>query len=151
MVTAESESSTAGRPALPGARWAVALGCALLAGFSFIIVCGSLDRGRRRDLETVSQATSVEDKTYYAIPPIGAEHSAAPVRLGDRSLFLVSPVTVGLHDSEARRVAVDSATGLAIYATENTKAVSAKERGNTYLLKVETGKYVKVRPSGEGK
>ena len=149
-MTAEPESSAASlRPALPGARWALALGGVLLAGFLIIIVCAAVDRGRRGNLETVSQVTAVEDKTYYSIPSIGAERPGAAVRLGDRSLFLVSPIIVGLHDSDARRVAIDSTTGLTIYRTDVSRAVSANEQGDTYLLKVDTGKYVKVRPSGE--
>jgi hypothetical protein len=56
---------------------------------------------------------------------------------------------VELYDSDALRVGVDIAKGLAIYKTEDLRAVSAQEQGNTWLLKVETGKYVKVRPSGE--
>jgi len=149
-VTAESEFSAAsGHPPLPGARWALALGGVLLAGFLIIVVCASIDRGRRGSLETVVQVTAVEDKTYYSIPANDAGRSAAAVRLGGRSLFLVSPNTVELRDSDARRVAVDSAKGLAIYQTEDLRALPAKEQGNTYLLKVEPGRYVKVRPSGE--
>ena len=114
-----------------------------------IVVCGAFDRARRADLETVSQVTAVEDKTYYVIPANGAEGLPVAVRLGERSLILVSPIAVGLHDSDARRVATDPATGLTIYRTEDSKALPANEQGNTYLLKVETGKYVRVRPSGD--
>jgi hypothetical protein len=149
-VTAESESSTASvRPVLPGARWALALGGVLLAGFLIIVVCAWIDRGRRSRLETVSQGTAVEDKTYYSIPADDAGRSAVAVRLGGRSLYLVSPDLVELRDSDALRVAVDSAKALTIYQTENLRVLSAKEKGNTYLLKAEPGKYVKVRPSGE--
>jgi hypothetical protein len=145
-VTAKSESSTAsGRAPLPGARWAVALGSAVLGGFLIVAVCGAIDRGRRGNIETVLQVTAVEDKTYYSIPTNRAERSTAAIRLGEHSLFLVSPNIVGIHDSDARRVATDSVTGLTIYETADPKALSAKERGNTYLLKVQTGKYVKVR------
>jgi len=108
-----------------------------------------MDRSRRSDLETVSQVTAVEDKTYYAIPPDSVERPAPGVRLGGRSLSPVSPDIVGLHDSEARRVATDPATGLTVYTTDDPKVLSGKERANTYLLKVETGKYVKVRPLDE--
>jgi len=150
VVIAESDSSPASRPPLlPGARWALALGGILLAGFLIIVVCGSIDHGHRGNLETFSQVTAVEDKTYYSIPPNGAGLPAVDVRLGEGSLLLVSPNIVPLHDSDARRVAMDSATGLTLYDTEDPKALSAKERGNTYLLKVETGKYVKVRSSDQ--
>jgi hypothetical protein len=146
-VTAETEPSTPSvRPALPGARWALALGGFLLAGFLLIMVRASIDRGQRGALETVLQMTAVEDKAYYSVPADGAERPVA-ARLGDRALFLISPSIVGLHDAEARRVATDSATGVTVYSTENLKVLSVKEQGNTFLLKVETGKYVKVRPS----
>jgi len=46
-------------------------------------------------------------------------------------------------------VATDPATGLTVYTTDDPKVLSGKERANTYLLKVETGKYVKVRPLDE--
>lgn len=144
-MTVETEPSTpSARPALPGARWALALGSLFLAGFLIIVVQASIDRGRRAVLETVLQVTAVGDKVYYSVPPDGAERSAA-ARLGERALFLVSPSIVELHDSEARRVATDSESGLTIYSTGNLKALSAEEQANTFLLKVETGKYVKVR------
>ena len=144
-MTAETEPATASaRPPLPGARWALALGSLFLAGFLVIIVQASIDRGQRGALETVLQVTAVEDKVYYSVPPDGAERPPA-ARLGDRSLSLVSPSIVELHDSEARRVGTDAATALTVYSTGNPKVLSAKEQGNTFLLKVETGKYVKIR------
>jgi hypothetical protein len=147
LVIAESDPSTAAGPAFPGARWALVLGGILLAGLLIIVVCGAIDRGRRGGIERVLQMTAVEDKLYYSVPPAGVERLAVAIRLGGHSLFLASPDPVELHDSEARRVAVDSATNLMIYTTNDLKALPVKERGKTYLLKVETGKYVKVRPS----
>jgi hypothetical protein len=121
------------------------LGCAVLAGFLIIAVCGSIDRGRRADIETVSQVTGVGDKTYFAIPSSPAGRSVAAVRVGDQAYFLIKPDIVGIHDSDVRRVVTDSATGLTIYEAADPKAQSATEQGNTYLLKVQTGRYVKVR------
>jgi len=144
-VTAENEPATASvRPPLPGARWALALGSLFLAGFLVIIVQASIDRGQRGALETVLQVTAVEDKVYYPVPPDGAERPPV-ARLGDRAFVLVSPSVVQLHDSEARRVGTDPATALTVYSTGNLKVLSEKEQGNIFLLKVETGKYVKVK------
>ncbi len=144
-MTAENESATASvRPPLPGARWALALGSLFLAGFLVIIVQASIDRGQRGALETVLQVTAVEDKVYYPVPPDGAERPPV-ARLGDRAFVLVSPSVVQLHDSEARRVGTDPATALTVYSTGNLKVLSEKEQGNIFLLKVETGKYVKVK------
>ena len=144
-MTAENEPATASvRPPLPGARWALALGSLFLAGFLVIIVQASIDRGQRGALETVLQVTAVEDKVYYPVPPDGAERPPV-ARLGDRAFVLVSPSVVELHDSEARRVGTDPATALTVYSTGNLKVLSEKEQGNIFLLKVETGKYVKVK------
>jgi len=144
-VTAENEPATASvRPPLPGARWALALGSLFLAGFLVIIVQASIDRGQRGALETVLQVTAVEDKVYYPVPPDGAKRPPV-ARLGDRAFVLVSPSVVELHDSEARRVGTDPATALTVYSTGNLKVLSEKEQGNIFLLKVETGKYVKVK------
>ena len=144
-MTAENEPATASvRPPLPGARWALALGSLFLAGFLVIIVQASIDRGQRGALETVLQVTAVEDKVYYPVPPDGAKRPPV-ARLGDRAFVLVSPSVVELHDSEARRVGTDPATALTVYSTGNLKVLSEKEQGNIFLLKVETGKYVKVK------
>jgi len=148
-VTAENEPATASvRPPLPGARWALALGSLFLAGFLVIIVQASIDRGQRGALETVLQVTAVEDKVYYPVPPDGAERPPV-ARLGDRAFVLVSPSVVQLHDSEARRVGTDPATALTVYSTGNLKVLSEKEQGNIFLLKVETGKYVKVKMTND--
>jgi hypothetical protein len=147
LVTADSEPSPAADPALPGARWALILGSTLLAGLLIIVVCGSIDHARRGGMERVLQMTAVEDKLYYSIPPAGPDRLAVAVRFGGRSFFLASPDPVELRDSEARRVALDSATKLLIYTTKDLKVLPAKDQGQIYLLKVDTGKYVKVRPS----
>jgi hypothetical protein len=136
---------------LPGARWALVVGGALLAGLLIIVVCAWIDRGRRGGIERVLQMTAVEDKLYYAVPPTGADRSAVAVRFGGRSFVLASPDLVELHDSDARRVALDTETKLMIYSTKDLKVLPAKEQGQTYLLKVETGKYVKIQPSADGK
>jgi hypothetical protein len=145
-VIDESKSDAAEKAArFPGARWALALGFALLAGFSIIVVWSSIDRGKRASFETSEQVTGVEDKVYFSIPPQIKEPTAAVAKLGGKSLYLASRDALSVHDSDVRRVARDSATGLTIYEAADRRVLSSKEKGNTYLLKVETGRYVKVR------
>ena len=69
-------------------------------------------------------------------------------RLAGKPLYLESMETIGIHDSDVRRVAKDSATGLTIYRAADPKAPHLSGKEDAYLLKIEAGRYAKVRYAG---
>ena len=128
-----------------GARWAFVLGAGLIAGFSTVVIWASIDRGKRAGFERWEQVTAVEDRVYFSMPPQKRDAAEPAAKMGEKPLFLVNHDTIGIHDSDVRRVAKDSDTGLTIYEAADRGALPSKERAGAYLLKVSAGRYAVVK------
>lgn len=105
----------------------------------------SIDRGKRASFEAWEQVTAVEDRLYLPMPAQKPDLAAPVVKMGEKPLFLVSGDTVGIHDSDVRRVAKDAESGLMIYEAADRGVLPSKERAGTYLVKVAIGRYAVVK------
>ncbi len=126
------------------------LGGALLAGLAVVTALAAFDRTQRARLETTSETTAVGDVRYFRPP---ADPKLLPVTgatFNGQPLVVASIEEIGVRDTHLRRVAVDPASGLTIYALSEAASAGEYEqmgKGGGYLLKLAPNEYVIARPS----
>ena len=131
----------------PGQAHAKRLGAALLVALSFVLILTLRDNARRSTLEVAVQSSAVGDTTYLRLPADPPpEPYPAVAALHGKPLYPTGYKRHGKREADLFRVAVDEATGLAIYqAPPKAKEEGLKDIEPTYFLKLGPGEFLKVR------
>jgi len=139
-----SSSTPEQRPAdfLCGA-WATRIGLLLLLGLALVLALAIVDRPRRAQLESFQEVTAVGDRNFFAPGP----DPTAPTVLtwSGGQVEIGAAEHLKMRDSSVRKVGLDEATGVAIYAPG--PATSADAGASRFLVKVAPGEYLPATPS----
>lgn len=130
---------------VPGQRYAVRLGLALLAGLLWVAVATLRDNAHRTQLETAQELTAVGDKRYFV--PSAADGRAVAATMNGQPLSASGAGRHSAPDTEMRRIAKDEATGLAIYQPAARRQQGGGEDGELFFLKIGPGEFVRASPS----
>jgi hypothetical protein len=137
-----NESAKSSQPIF-SPQWAVRFGAALVVALTLVVGLASFDGTRRKQLESTSETTAVGDVNYFK-PPAKLPAVVASFKATD--VVVSSAEEIGVRDTHVRRVAVDVASGPAIY--ELSAAASDEERarvaasGAAFLLKLAPNEFV---------
>lgn len=133
-------------------RQAVRLGAALLVALALILILTCRDNAHRSTLEVVVQSSAVGDTNYARLPePEPEPPYQAIAALHGQPLYPTDYKRHERSEADMVRVAVDEATGLAIYqGPPKAKDDETKGPGPAYFLKLGPGEFLRVRLTNFG-